>query len=136
MLRMYLQHAASRRAHPLLLACLAAVALLLVPARPAGAAVPNSADRVIVWTDCTQLASLSDADLDRWAARGVRGFACSIHRLPGLGGMDLFTPDPAAAPAGPGYALERRLRDGHVGERLRARGMTAYLGFYATNYWH
>jgi hypothetical protein len=39
-------------------------------------------------------------------------------------------------PEGDAYALERRMVDSRIIQRLDAHGMKAYLGFYATNYWN
>lgn len=38
----------------------------------------NSADRLVFWTGCDDVAALSDADLDEWSNRGVDGFVCMI----------------------------------------------------------
>jgi carboxypeptidase family protein len=107
---------------------------LAVTARRSNAS--NSADRMIIWTGCKELASLSDAELDSWQDRGVDGFACVLRWLRGMGGTQNFTADARASLAGSKYALQRSLRDSRIGERLRARGMKAYLGAYLANYFN
>ena len=92
----------------------------------------NSADRLVFWTRCDDVAALSDADLDEWRNRGVDGFVCMVGYLYGLGGTHAFTGD-AAAPRGRAYALQRRLSDGDLAARARRRGMKLYLGFYASS---
>lgn len=99
-------------------------------------AVPNSADRLIVWTGCDDLPSLSNAELDAWRGRGVGGFVCMTGQLRGLGGPHEFTGDDGPLPARREFDLQRRLRDSRVVERLRDRGMKAYLGVYLSGYWN
>jgi hypothetical protein len=125
----------ARRAPRLSVALLAALAL---SASLAGAAwgQPNSSDRMIIWTGCEQLASLTDAELDLWKGRGVDGFACMAKHLWGMGGVHDFTGDPAASLAKDRYALQRQLRDSGIGARASARGMKVYLGAYLVNYWN
>jgi hypothetical protein len=97
---------------------------------------PNSADRLIMWTGCTDLVAMSDAELDSWKNRGVDGFACGVQWLRGMGGTQDFTGDPSASLAGGNYELQRSLRDSRIGERMRARGMKGYLGVYLVNYFN
>jgi len=93
----------------------------------------NSADRLVIWTGCEEVAALSDAELDEWRNRGVDGFVCMANYLHGLGGPNAFTEDVGAGPRGPAYALQRRLSDGDLAARARRRGMKLYLGFYASS---
>jgi hypothetical protein len=125
----------SRASARALLAALLAL-LACAPSSAHAGGTPNSADRLIIWTKCTDLPKLSDADLDSWKARGVDGFACMTQHLAELGGSDAFDPDLRADLSGDQYALERSLIDSRVGERLRDRGMRAYLGVYLSNYWN
>lgn len=116
--------------------CSGAAVLVLAPAAPAAAVAPNGASRMIVWTACDDLPRLSDADLAAWQARGAGGFACMTGHLRGLGGAQAFTGDPDAPINGAEYAQQRALRDSRVIERMRSRGMKAYLGVYLSNYWN
>ena len=92
----------------------------------------NSANRIIVWTACHQLVQLSDTELDAWRDRGVRGFACNVQRLPGMGAMDKFTGNTRLL-AKRSYRLERTIHDSRIVERAHHRGMKMYLGFYLAN---
>ena len=102
----------------------------------AAAATPNSADGMITWTNCDDIAGLTNAELDTWKSRGVDGFVCVIRHLRGMGGSQDFTGDPAASLSGANYTLQRRLRDTDIAGRMRARGMKAYLGAYLVNYFN
>jgi hypothetical protein len=62
----------------------------------AGAPVSNSADRMMVWTSCSGVSALTDAQLDMWKSRGVDGFVCMGRHLYGMGGAENFTGDPNA----------------------------------------
>jgi hypothetical protein len=93
----------------------------------------NSADRLVFWTRCDDVAALSDTDLDEWSKRGVDGFVCMVTYLHGLGGTHAFTGNPGAALRGPAYALQRRLSDADLAARARRRGIKLYLGFYASS---
>lgn len=93
----------------------------------------NSADRLIFWTDCKSVAALDDAGLDTWKARGVDGFVCSLQSLRGLGGPIGFSGAPGADLSGPGFEVQRSLRDSRLVERARDRGMLMYLSFYLGN---
>jgi hypothetical protein len=93
----------------------------------------NSADRLVFWTGCDDVAALSDADLDEWSNRGVDGFVCMVGHLRGLGGSQAFTGKVGAALRGPTYALQRRLADGDLAARARRRGIKLYLGMYASS---
>src|SRR5947209_5948061 len=93
---------------------LAVAGTLMVLAGSAHALGPNSADRLIIWTGCSDLPKLTDAQLDTWKSRGVDGFVCSSGALSGMGGSQDFTGDPNASLAGSNYDLERSLRDSRV----------------------
>jgi hypothetical protein len=94
----------------------------------------DSADRMILWTGCDEVVSLSDAELDEWKERGVDGFVCMGDRLRGLGGTQDFTGDPDADLSGVNYELQRQLRDSRIVERAQARGMKLYLGVKLASY--
>ena len=94
--------------------------------------VPNSANRIVVWTACFQVYKLTNAQLDAWRARGVRGFACGIQRLQGMGATARFTGDLSQL-GGSDYVLERTLRDSKIVERAHEHGMKMYLGFDFAN---
>ena len=93
----------------------------------------NSADRVIFWLGCNDLANLTDEDLDLWDERGVDGFACQTGALATLGGAHSFDPAPGASLEGDEYGLHRGLRASRIGARAAARGMKLYLSFYVAN---
>jgi hypothetical protein len=93
----------------------------------------NSADRLVFWTGCDDVAALSDADLDEWRNRGVDGFVCMVGYLRDLGGSQAFTGKVDAALRGPTYALQRRLSHADLAARARRRGMKLYLGVYASS---
>jgi hypothetical protein len=95
---------------------------------------PNSADSLIVWTACSNLLELTDAELNLWKSRGVDGFACIHGKLRYMGGSQDFTGDPRASLAGSNYKFQRSLRDTNLVGRMRARGMKAYLGVKLANY--
>src|SRR3954454_21723757 len=121
---------------PLAIAALAAVlGSLLLTGSVAHAAPPNSASRIVMWTRCDDLPKMTDADLNAWQSKGVAGFVCSAGWMRGMGGTQSFTGDPTAA-SGQSYELERALRDSRVVDRMRARGIKAYLGVYLVNYWN
>jgi hypothetical protein len=81
----------------------------------------NSADRIVFWTDCPEVASLNNAELKTWKARGIDGFVCQIGHLPRLGGTNDF---------------RTYLRSSNVARRALRRGLKMYLGFHAANYWN
>jgi hypothetical protein len=112
-------------------ACVALVAAPSAGARP----TPNSANRMVMWVACSDLVGMSDAQLDRWRQHGVGGFVCQTNWLYRMGGAHQFSGNLHALD-GPSFSLERRLRDTHVVDRLRRRGMKAYLGTYMVNYWN
>ena len=93
----------------------------------------NSADRIIFWTGCDDVAELTDAELDQWKGRGVDGFVCMTGQLKNLGGSNDFTGVAGAGLAGGRYGLQRRLRDADLADRAQQRKMKLYLGFYASN---
>jgi hypothetical protein len=96
----------------------------------------NSADGLIMWTGCGDLPTLTDAELDAWKSKGVDGFACTFGQLKDMGGSNAFSGNAKASLGGSSYDLQRSLRDSRVVERLAARGMRAYLGFYLVNYYN
>ena len=100
--------------------------------RPAAETV-NSADRLILWGSCDEIARLDDAGLDRWRRRGVDGFVCMVGRLEGLGGAQRFSAHADARLAGRPFALQRQLRKSRLVDRARRHGMKMYLGFYAAS---
>jgi len=97
---------------------------------------PNSADALIFWFDCSQVAELSRAELNRLIAAGVDGFVCMTGRLYTLGGVNRFTGDVNASRSGEAYELKRSLRRSAV-VRLAASGrLRLYLGFKAADYYN
>ncbi len=88
---------------------------------------PNSANRIVVWTECFQAYKLTNTQLDAWEARGARGFVCSLRRLQGMGATTRFTGDLSQL-GGADYVLERTLRDSKIVERAHEHGMKMYCG--------
>jgi hypothetical protein len=93
---------------------------------------PNSANRLVFWSSCDQVAALSEAQVDRLTGAGVDGFVCSAERLRGMGGNNQFSGSSGAL-RGPQFSLQRRLRRSAVVKRARARRLNLYLGFYAND---
>jgi hypothetical protein len=100
---------------------------------PAQVGLPNSADRLILWTGCRDLVELSDADLGEWIERGVDGFVCQTGWLDRLGGPHKFTGRRKARLRGAAYRLQRRLRASAAVKRARSGQLSLYLGFYAVS---
>jgi hypothetical protein len=100
-----------------------AVAAICLSVESAGAATAklNSADRIVFWTDCPEVATLSNTELEAWKARGIDGFVCQIGHVPRLGGANDF---------------RTYLRSSNVARRALRRGLKMYLGFQAVNYWN
>ena len=101
-------------------------------------AQPASTTRVgahyLLWVGWKDCASLSDAQLKQWKARGAAGFVCQTDYLNGMGGTQAFTGDLGSDLNASSYALERTLAASTFASRARALGMTAFLGFYLVNY--
>jgi Carboxypeptidase regulatory-like domain/Bacterial Ig domain len=94
----------------------------------------NSADRLIQWTSCDDLAGLDEGELRRWIRRGVDGFVCQTRHLPGLGSSHSFTGK--RLPAGEAYALQRRLRRSPAVRRAREGKLLLYLGFWMSSFFN
>jgi hypothetical protein len=125
---------APMRALSLTVAVATVLTSMAIAAGDARALAPNSADRLIQWAKCSEVVSLSDAELDAAKERGVDGFVCMTGWLAGMGGDQEFTGNPNATLAGSSYDLQRSIRDSRLGQRLAARGMKAYLGVYLGNH--
>src|SRR3954465_4948870 len=95
---------------------------LLTPLSSAGADSSNAANRMVTWINCSQLASITDAQLDQFQSRGGGGFVCASGSLRGMGGNEAWTGNLGAL-SGSTHNLERALRDSRLGDRLLARGM-------------
>jgi hypothetical protein len=96
-------------------------ALVLYGANVQSARASNGAHRIVFWTACPEVASLSNAELETWKARGVDGFVCQIGHLPGLGGTNEF---------------RKYLGASNIARRAHRRGLKMYLGFKAVNYYN
>ena len=85
----------------------------LAATRVERAAASNSADALIFWLDCSQVAELSAGELNRLVADGVDGFVCMAGRLRTMAGSPTSpgtsTPASTAPPTGSsaGYADRR-----------------------------
>lgn len=101
---------------------------------------PGNAHRVIAWASYEKLVAFTDAQLDMWKSRGVDGFVVQTRYLDEIGGIEMWTDDPndklnvTIIEGADVHARQRALRDTRFAERCHARGMTAYLGFYLSNY--
>jgi hypothetical protein len=107
-----------------------------VHAHPAGTPYSTSgsaANRVVFWDSCKDVVGLSDADLDRWAARGLGGFVCETQYLYGLGGDQTFAS--GVVPGSAQYALQRSFESSRIVERAQARGIKIWLGVYLASYY-
>src|SRR4051812_45534531 len=103
----------------------------------AGATTPGqSPPTYVMWSGCSAVIALSDADLTKWHDRGVDGFVCNIQWLRGFGGSQDFTADPNAALTASNYSLQRQIRDSKIVERAAAKGISLYLGFYLVNFYN
>ena len=102
----------------------------------ADAPLPGAgADRIVFWTDWADVATLTDAELDAYAALGVDGFVMQVQHLSGLGGAAEWTPD-GRAEIGDEYAIQRTISGSNIVARARARGIELYLGFYLVSYFN
>jgi hypothetical protein len=95
-----------------------------------------AASREIMWTNCDDVAALTDAQLDAWRARGIGGFVCQTQYLAGLGGAHDFSADPNAPLTGSRYDLQRQIRDSNIVARAAARGIKIWIGIYLSNYYN
>ncbi len=102
------------------------------PSAGASASRANSADRMIFWSGCSDLVSMTDANLRTWASRGVGGFSCNVRSLFGLGGDQRYTSDLTKL-HGKAFALERALHKSDIVKRAHELGLKLYLGFYFAN---
>lgn len=108
----------------------------LAATRSERTAAPNSADALIFWVDCSQVAEMSAGELNRLVADGVDGFVCMAGRLHTMGGLNRFTGDVNASLDGEAYELQRSLRRSAV-VKLAGRGrLRLYLGFKAADYYN
>jgi carboxypeptidase family protein len=103
---------------------------------PRQISAPNSADRVLVWTSCDNLAALTDAELDRWIARGADGFVCQTRQLRGLGGDQGFTAGSGIRLSEDATRLQSALEQSAAVRRARQGRLLLYLAFYAVNYYN
>ena len=101
---------------------------------------PGNAHRMIAWASYEVLVNFTDAQLDMWKARGVDGFVVQTRYLDEMGGIENWTDDPkdplnvTIIEGADVHVRQRALRDKKFAERCHARAMTAYLGFYLSNY--
>jgi glucose/arabinose dehydrogenase len=101
---------------------------------------PGNAHRMIAWAAYEKLILFTDADLDKWKARGVDGFVIQTRYLRDMGGLEMWTDDPndplnkVIIEGADVHERQRALRDTQFAARCHARGMTAYLGIYLSNY--
>jgi len=82
---------------------------------------------------------LQRAQLDAWKSRGVDGFVIQTRYLDEIGGIEMWTGDPAdpltrIEEDQDVHLRQRTLRDNRLVERCHARGLSIYLGFYLSNY--
>jgi Carboxypeptidase regulatory-like domain len=108
----------------------------LAATRVEGAAASNSADTLIFWLDCAQLAEANAGELNRLVANGVDGFVCMAGRLPSMGGLARFSGNVNASPDGAAYELQRTLRRSAVVKLASEGRLRMYLGFKAADYFN
>ena len=84
--------------------------LALAVTAPRRVSVANSADRLIVWTNCDALVGLREPELRRWIDLGVDGFVCQTGGLWGVGGSQRFTGDRRVRLHGEETRVQRQLR--------------------------
>jgi Carboxypeptidase regulatory-like domain len=94
----------------------------------------NSADALIFWVDCSQVAEMSAGSLDRLVAYGVDGFVCMAGRLRTMGGLAQFTGNVNANLDDAAYDLQRSLRGSAAVQLARKGRLRLYLGFKAADY--
>jgi Carboxypeptidase regulatory-like domain len=99
-------------------------------------AAPNSADALIFWVDCSQVAEMSADRLNRLVADGVDGFVCMSGRLRTMGGLHHFTGTATASLQGADYDLQRKLRGSEAVKLARSGRLRLYLGFKAADYFN
>ncbi len=96
--------------------------------------------RMIAWASYEKLVGFTDATLDLWKSRGVDGFVVQTRYLDEIGGIENWTGDPndplnvTIIEGADVHERQRTLRDNQFAQRCHARGLTAYLGFYLSNY--
>jgi hypothetical protein len=100
----------------------------------ARAADPNSADALVFWTGCAELAAMTRAELDRLIGIGVDGFVCMVGRLHTMGGSHRFSGNLDAQ--GAAFALQRRLARSPLAELAAGGRLRVYLGFKAADYYN
>jgi hypothetical protein len=93
----------------------------------------DAANRIVFWDACKDVVGLSDAELDRWAARGLGGFVCQTQYLADLGGDQRFVS--GTVPGSAKYALQRSFATSRIVERAQARGIKIWLGVYLASYY-
>jgi Carboxypeptidase regulatory-like domain len=100
------------------------------------AAASNSADALIFWVDCKQVAEMSADEVNRLVADGVDGFVCMSGLLRTMGGVHRFTGNVRASLDGADYELQRRLRGSAAVKLARTGRLRLYLGFKAAAYYN
>jgi hypothetical protein len=100
------------------------------------ATTSNSADALIFWVDCKQVAAMSADEVNRLVADGVDGFVCMTGRLRNMGGAAHFTGDVNASLDGAAYELQRSLRGSAVVKLARNGRLRLYLGFKSADYYN
>jgi len=99
-------------------------------------AAPNSADALIFWFDCSQVAELNRAELNRLIVAGVDGFVCMTGRLYTMGGVNRFMGDVNASRNGEAFKLKRSLRRSPAVRLARTGRLRLYLGFKVADYYN
>ena len=94
----------------------------------------QTANGMLMWVSCNDVAEMTEAQLAYWHALGVGGFVCQTGWLWGLGGQYEFDGNPGANLSASQYSLQREFVASQVVANAHALGMRMYLGFYASNY--
>lgn len=95
---------------------------------------------MVIWCNTRYVIDMKDAELDKFAAMGIRGFVMQTNDL-APGGGQFFTlvngqipPPPPPGPDGKPRAdrnlIQRSIRDTDIVNRCKARGIDLWLGFY------
>ncbi len=94
----------------------------------------SGTDHFLVWVNWHDCVGLSNADLEKWKARGSGGFVCETEYLDGMGGVNAsFTGNAHADLSATQYSIQQALTTSKVAQRARTLGMSMYLAFYLAN---
>lgn len=90
-----------------------------------------AANRLMFWSGAGDIITLSNANLDLLASRGVGGLVLSSGYLYNMGGSNPWTTNPNPATW---TQMQQWINQNNIAGRLHARGMKAYLGCHLANF--